>query len=384
MAELGTDDLRFDATETARLFTETYGRDLEPDVLADVAARTEGWAASLQLVQAALRDRSPAEIRRFVRGLTGADQELYDYLAEEVVGDLPEDLQQFLMRTSILQVVTPDLAAVVDRTSTTPRCARLTAAAERLTLLTPAVAHRHAAGSATTRSCASSSRRGSARRSGDAAVAALHRRAAEAAAVERLARRRLPLPRGRRPRCGRNDDRRSHPRDHGQRPTRDGGEEIDQIPTDSRLPVLEPRSMLPRAAAATANTSAQWHSRDAVLATVAAGSQESDYALLNLMTTASASWIGRAIPGRWPQDSRENTSNEQLRLIAEGTALMLGAGQTGSLATLSTHLRCDGGAAARRASSLLRRDDAEPRDKSDASGRSSTRPSIQQTRRSRP
>ena len=60
VAEIGTDDLRFDAIETARLFTETYGRDLEPDVLADVAARTEGWAASLQLVQAALRDRSPA------------------------------------------------------------------------------------------------------------------------------------------------------------------------------------------------------------------------------------------------------------------------------------------------------------------------------------
>ena len=64
-------------------------------------------------MQAALRDRTPAEIRRFVRGLTGADQELYDYLAEEVVGDLPDDLQQFLMRTSILQVVTPELAGVV-------------------------------------------------------------------------------------------------------------------------------------------------------------------------------------------------------------------------------------------------------------------------------
>ena len=67
VAEIGTDDLRFDAAETARLFAETYGRDLEPDVIADVAARTEGWAASLQLVQAALRDRSPGEIRRFVR-----------------------------------------------------------------------------------------------------------------------------------------------------------------------------------------------------------------------------------------------------------------------------------------------------------------------------
>jgi DNA-binding SARP family transcriptional activator len=134
VAEIGTDDLRFDAAETARLFTETYGRDLEPDVIADVAARTEGWAASLQLVQAALRDRSPGEIRRFVRGLTGADQELYDYLAEEVVGDLPEDLQRFLMRTSILQIVSAELATVVADLDEA-EVSRLTIAAERLTLL---------------------------------------------------------------------------------------------------------------------------------------------------------------------------------------------------------------------------------------------------------
>ena len=103
-------------------------------MLADVAARTEGWAASLQLVHAALRDRSPVEIRRFVRGLSGADQELYDYLAEEVVGDLPDELQRFLMCTSILQVVTPDLAAVATGLESVD-VARLTAAAERLTLL---------------------------------------------------------------------------------------------------------------------------------------------------------------------------------------------------------------------------------------------------------
>ena len=134
VAELGTDDLRFDVSETERLFTETYGRTLEPDVLADVARRTEGWAASLQLVQAALRDRTPAEIRRFVRGLSGADQELYDYLAEEVVGDLPDDLQRFLMQTSILQAVTSDLASVVTGLDDSD-LTRLTLAAERLTLL---------------------------------------------------------------------------------------------------------------------------------------------------------------------------------------------------------------------------------------------------------
>ncbi len=134
VAELETDALRFDIAETTQLFTETYGRRIDADVLEDLAARTEGWIASLQLVQAALRDRSPAEIRRFVRTLTGADHELYDYLAEEVVGDLEDDLQRFLMQTSILQVVTPELAEVASGQDPAD-VARLMAAAERLTLL---------------------------------------------------------------------------------------------------------------------------------------------------------------------------------------------------------------------------------------------------------
>jgi DNA-binding SARP family transcriptional activator len=112
LAELGIADLRFSDSEMDQLFRETYGRPLEPDVLADLAQRTEGWAASLTLVQAALRERSPAETRSFVHGLSGARDELHDYLAEEVVGDLPEVQQQFLMRTSILQRVTPELAQV--------------------------------------------------------------------------------------------------------------------------------------------------------------------------------------------------------------------------------------------------------------------------------
>ncbi|MBA2719628.1 MAG: hypothetical protein H0U52_10360 [Chloroflexi bacterium] len=112
LAEIGIADLRFSDIEMEQLFRETYGRPLEPDVLVELAKRTEGWAASLTLVQAALRERTPAETRAFVRGLSGARDELHDYLAEEVVGDLPTIQQQFLMRTSILQRVTPELAQV--------------------------------------------------------------------------------------------------------------------------------------------------------------------------------------------------------------------------------------------------------------------------------
>jgi ATP/maltotriose-dependent transcriptional regulator MalT/DNA-binding SARP family transcriptional activator len=111
VAELSTDDLRFSKPETEQLFRETYGRPLDRDVLGDLSSRTEGWAASLQLVQAALRDRSAGEVRTFVRSLTGAEGDLYDYLAEEVIGELPDDLQAFLMKVAVLETVDPQLAA---------------------------------------------------------------------------------------------------------------------------------------------------------------------------------------------------------------------------------------------------------------------------------
>src|SRR5688572_27249184 len=105
VAELGTDDLRFDPIETERLFRETYEMRLEPAILAELSRRTEGWAASLQLVRAALHERNPAQVRAFISSLSGAEGHLYEYLAEEVIGDLPDDLQDFLMRTSILDTV---------------------------------------------------------------------------------------------------------------------------------------------------------------------------------------------------------------------------------------------------------------------------------------
>jgi ATP/maltotriose-dependent transcriptional regulator MalT/DNA-binding SARP family transcriptional activator len=112
VAELRTEDLRFDAGETERLFLETYAMRTEPGLIAELSRRTEGWAASLQLVHAALHDRDPASVRAFIRSLSGAEGHLYDYLAEEVIGDLPDDLQDFLMRTSLLDTVDLTLGPV--------------------------------------------------------------------------------------------------------------------------------------------------------------------------------------------------------------------------------------------------------------------------------
>ena len=71
-----------------------------------------GQAASLQLVRSAIHDRDAAQVRSFVASLSGAEGHLYEYLAEEVIGDLPEPLQVFLMRTSVLETVDLTLGPV--------------------------------------------------------------------------------------------------------------------------------------------------------------------------------------------------------------------------------------------------------------------------------
>ena len=111
-AELEPDELRFDESETARLFSESYHHPLDPDVLHDLQARTEGWAASLQLVKAVVDGRSSAQTRAFIHSLSGAEGNLYDYLAEEVVSDLSADLRGFLMRVALLEEIDPETAAV--------------------------------------------------------------------------------------------------------------------------------------------------------------------------------------------------------------------------------------------------------------------------------
>ena len=111
IAELTTADLRFDRGEMERLFRETYRHPLEADLLEDLARTTEGWAATLRLVETAVRGRPRDEIRAVIRSLSGRHGDLHDYLAEEVIGRMPLELQAFLERCALLHVATPQLAA---------------------------------------------------------------------------------------------------------------------------------------------------------------------------------------------------------------------------------------------------------------------------------
>lgn len=64
-------------------------------------ARTEGWAAGLQLAALSMQNRE--DVGEFIAAFTGSHQYIVDYLAEEVVHRQPETVQTFLLQTSILK-----------------------------------------------------------------------------------------------------------------------------------------------------------------------------------------------------------------------------------------------------------------------------------------
>src|SRR6266699_1686656 len=115
LAELRADDLRFSADEAAALLRDATDTELPGAAVAALAARTEGWAAGLQL--AALSLRGQADPAGFVSAFSGSHRYVLDYLAGEVLDRQPEELRAFLLETSVLERLSGGLCdAVTGRT----------------------------------------------------------------------------------------------------------------------------------------------------------------------------------------------------------------------------------------------------------------------------
>jgi LuxR family transcriptional regulator, maltose regulon positive regulatory protein len=100
LSELRALDLRFSVEETTAFLREVMGLPLSAEQVAALQARTEGWIAGLQLAALSLQDRE--DVAGFIAAFTGSHRYVVDYLVEEVLLRQPEDVQDFLMQTCIL------------------------------------------------------------------------------------------------------------------------------------------------------------------------------------------------------------------------------------------------------------------------------------------
>jgi LuxR family transcriptional regulator, maltose regulon positive regulatory protein len=119
LTELRAADLRFTPGEAAAMLQQVAGAPDQawpdaplPDAaVAALTARTEGWAAGLQL--AALSLRGQDDVDGFVAAFTGSHRHVLDYLAEEVLEQQPGRVREFLLETSLLDRLSGELCDTV-------------------------------------------------------------------------------------------------------------------------------------------------------------------------------------------------------------------------------------------------------------------------------
>jgi LuxR family maltose regulon positive regulatory protein len=109
LAELRAPKLMLDAAEVAQLM-QLHGFEADDETAAALLAATEGWATGLQLACLAGAGRPPDQ---WLGDIRGGRREIAEYLTSEVLAGQTDDVQEFLLRTSVLLELTPRLCALV-------------------------------------------------------------------------------------------------------------------------------------------------------------------------------------------------------------------------------------------------------------------------------
>ena len=116
MTEIRAEDLRFSEREVDLFLNGIMGLALSEGDITALENRTEGWAAGLQLAAVAMHSRS--DVSGFISHLSGSHRYILSYLTEEVLSRQTEDIQIFLIQTSILDKLCGALCdAVTGRTN---------------------------------------------------------------------------------------------------------------------------------------------------------------------------------------------------------------------------------------------------------------------------
>jgi LuxR family maltose regulon positive regulatory protein len=116
LSEIRVLDLRFSAVEVKAYIEQTTGIKLSRDMVAVLEERTEGWIAALCL--AAIAMRGETDQQHFLRSFKGSHRDLMNYLVSEVLSQQSENVQAFLLKTSILsRFSAPLIGAVIDQST---------------------------------------------------------------------------------------------------------------------------------------------------------------------------------------------------------------------------------------------------------------------------
>ena len=111
LVEIRAQDLQFTGDEARALVQSIAQVDLQTDEIKTLETKTEGWAVGLQMAALSLSTRDhPAD---FLNHFSGRHGFILDYLSEEVFTSLSDHVQQFLLRTAIVDQMNAGLCTAL-------------------------------------------------------------------------------------------------------------------------------------------------------------------------------------------------------------------------------------------------------------------------------
>ena len=100
LTEIRAADLRFSLEESAAFLNQIMGLDLAANEVETLETRTEGWIAGLQMAAISMQGREDKS--NFIHTFASSHRFIFDYLIEEVLERQTPEIQDFLVKTSIL------------------------------------------------------------------------------------------------------------------------------------------------------------------------------------------------------------------------------------------------------------------------------------------
>jgi LuxR family maltose regulon positive regulatory protein len=109
MLEIRQNDLRFSDEDADSYLNRGLGLNLPIQAIKALNQKTEGWIAGLQMAALSLHEaaatRNRERIESFIASFSGSDRYIMDYLIDEVLDQQSPEIQDFLLKTSILDRV---------------------------------------------------------------------------------------------------------------------------------------------------------------------------------------------------------------------------------------------------------------------------------------
>ncbi len=109
LLHLDKEHLQFDIAETRSLMRDVYDLSVHEDEVTRIAELSEGWATVIQLIMQKMSATPGARAEDTLNGFIASGEGVFEYFTREVFGAQIKAVREFLVRTSILEYLNPEV-----------------------------------------------------------------------------------------------------------------------------------------------------------------------------------------------------------------------------------------------------------------------------------